>query len=775
MQHETAAHQHHQEAHAPQKRSMGIDYKRYTPYLLPFAIYLVIALINFWPVTLGIATTVAGYGGDPYQMLWHLWWVPYSTFSGQSMWYTNLIFYPLGANLIYETMIPIASLLASPLQLVSLPFEYNFIFFAGFALSGMAMFVLAKYITKSTFGAFLAGLVFSFSTFHIAQSYGHLQYANLEWVPLAVYFFIRMLNGDGNRIIDSLLLAITFVLLLFTTAIDVGVITLTFLALIFIVYIIDGSTRKSALSLRFFKSVAITAVLTLIIGSWAFIPIITGLSASGLSTVNSLNDISHNMLWSDDLLSFFLPSFFNGIFNTAAASYAGIYHLDFNETASYIGYTVLALSVLGVRKNLRASYLWIAAIVIFFIMSLGPYIQVNTYDTGIPGLYLLFKSIPLLSIVREPGRFDLIVSLAFAVLVAFGGKALNDMIKARGGSEVRRNQYIVLAVVGLLFLFESNGMPLSGVLANDVTINAAIPQFYAQALPTIRGNFTVLPLPISPNPYSFEPSLYPAQAMYYMTASHRQMIGGDATRENNSQLLSVYQIPLALQATNVQEFANLSYSSPLNQNAINQTLLTLYNYNTGLVVLNKDAYNSTYTLPLMENYLFNIFGNPVYNDNQTMAFGTTAAVGNSLFRSFVGYPVLTYWSFGAVPIAGRNVSVWVPNNPGEIVVYAPYPTNVSASSAIGTGATYIVNASMSFTAFAVSGVPESPLDIYEQVGNGNLGIADVINATAIPKSYTLPMKFQSGPIGNRLLFISGTGQSSNGTVAVMNITISRAK
>ena len=169
-------------------------------YLKPFLVYLLISLVMFWQVTINIFTYVVNGHGDVYQTLFNLWWVPYAVFTlHQSPYLTNLLYYPLGANLVTQTLTPLAGIFSVPLQWVSSGFAYNALFFSSFALSGIFMFALANYFVKNRYAAFIAGLIFAFSPMHIAQSYGHLDWTIIEWVPLFLYFYVRTINERRMR------------------------------------------------------------------------------------------------------------------------------------------------------------------------------------------------------------------------------------------------------------------------------------------------------------------------------------------------------------------------------------------------------------------------------------------------------------------------------------------------------------------------------------------------------------------------------------------------
>ena len=745
-------------------------------YVLAAVIYLIIALVNFWPITAHIASTVAGVGGDAYQSLWNIWFVGFSLFNlHQGIWHTTLLFWPIGASLIYETSTPIASLLATPLTAVSLPFAYNMIFFAGFCLSGLAMFILAKYLTKNSYAAFIAGLIFTFSSFHIAQAYGHLEYTNLEWVPLALYFFLRTLREDHRRQWKAFAVAVCMVLACFTLDIEVGIVLILLFIIISIVYLLGKETRKRVVSMSFLKALIVFVIATFILGSWAWIPIAGSVLHSGLGSLGTLSDVGHSAVWSDDLLSYFIPTPYNGLLGGLFAKYAYIYHGGIAETASYVTYTAIVLALIGLWKHFKENRLWLGLGIIFFLLALGPVLLVNSTlpltigsNTQIPGIpmpYQLYKMIPFFNTVREPGRLDLMVTVAIAVMAAFGVKVLTERKEPHHQPmpHIDMRALGIAALIAILFLVESGGMPLSTTAAAAVTTHVSIPKVYSE-LSQIKGNFSVLQLPIIGTP-TF-PELYAGEAMYYQTASHKPIIGGYTTRENDTQLLMPYQIPVALQATSLIDYGQAIYQSPVDGNYTNQTLLSLYNYDVAFVAVDKTAYNQS-EFNQLAGYLYSFLGNPVYNDNTTTVFQAQNAIDNALYRSYVAYPVLADWEQNVSFINGNYIQEWIPTGAGAISVFAPYRNQSNLYNTLTHGQAYYINSTIDV--YASSPTPQK-LYLAEVTGPSNYTVIGSANLTQQFQGYSFKTVMVSGPIGNTYLFMA---QYTNNPITILNVSFAR--
>jgi hypothetical protein len=787
-EHATDGTQHHTGSHASASSSKNDITKRIKKasleslhsitkvHVVAFVIFLAIALAMFANITLNMSTMAPGSGGDSYLNLWDVWWVNYAIFNlHATIWQTNLLFWPIGGDLTTQTMSPLGAILTLPFQAINVPFAYNVLFFLGFAFSGITMFFLADYLTRNKYAAFFAGLVFAFSAVHIAQSYSHIDWISVEWIPLALLFFLKLLNSNNKRYRDVVGFSVAFVLISFMGDMEQALMSVMLFVLVLAVYAFNKHGRRLLLNMKFWQAIVISMILAFILGSFGYLPILhTILSPQGISGVNSLNDIQHNEIWSANLFSFFIPSYYNGIFNSlfskAYNSQYSIFSPDPTERTAYIGYIVLALALYAIYTDRNNAKLWLAIGIVFAWLAMGPYIQIGTSVTGLPGLYYLYHSIPALNIIREPGRFDFIATVAIAMLAALGVKGLLTTLEKR--KDILRNSMFVIAVLSVLFLIGNNGIPIGKALASQVSTSATIPQFYTD-IGNTTGNYSVLVLPALPDPSSSQPNLYPGLATYYMTAARKPLVGGDITRTNQSDDLSLYNIPLAIEASNLQAYGEFMYFSPINENYTNQTLMTLYQYNTAFVALNEQAYNQS-SLYAIGGYLVKTFGSPLYSDNTTVAFYTANAIRSSVFRSYISYPVLPDWSGAQARINGNNVTIWGPTNQGAVLTYAPY-RDANDITSVNSNRVYTINTTL--TVYAAS--TGAPATLYvEELPQGGSTSAQVIasfNVTRNIGEYAANIILVSGPSGNDLFFIPKGGPSTSQTppVEIVNITFSR--
>ncbi|MDE1871410.1 MAG: hypothetical protein KGI06_04195 [Candidatus Micrarchaeota archaeon] len=743
-------------AASPKRQQKRFNMEDCARHALAFALYLVIALVMFYPIALHMGTYAPGTGADTYQNLWDIWWVKYAVFNlHTNVFYTKMIFWPIGANLAYLTLTPLLGIISAPLQAIGTVFAYNVMFLLGFALSGLTMYVLADYLTSNRYAAVVSGFVFAFSAFHIAQSYSHIHFMNIEWIPLFVYFLIRTIKDDRKwaKWTNIAGMSATFALTTLMGNIEETIMLTFALVLILAIYLSYSDTRKRMLSIGFVASMIAFLALAFAIGSWNFIPLIGAVSHSGgLGVANYLNNFTTNVQWSVKPAALFIPSYYNGIVYSSGVPSSinnWLYAPDPVEKIGYIGYVVLALMAFAIYKYKRDMLPWALGAAIFIWLALGPQF----------GLYQLYHALPGINVVREPGRFDLIATLFIAILAAYGSKAVLEAFAGTDKKAGAKAAYMIVAILIVVMFMENNGMPLykSPYYITHVTV----PPLYYQ-LSNLTSNFSVLGLPALPA--GNNPNLYPGEDTYYTSVSHKPLVGGYSGRPNLTSSLLLYNIPLTVQTSYLITNGTGTYPSPVNQNYTNQTLLSLFNYNTDFVILHKNAFTQQEGLALA-SYMYSVFGNAIYNDNTTMAFETLHAINNSIFKSYVAYPILLDWSSTNIFLNGSYQTFWIPSRGASIAVYAPYTSSVPLSAINPYSISYI-NTTISFVAFSNA---QQTLSIDQPSSANSVTAAATMSISTKPQRYTTHVTFVSGPIGNLVYFV----QSGSSPVLINNITFSR--
>ncbi len=169
--------------------------------------YALLAIALTWPLALGLGRDVPSDLGDPLLNSWILAWVAdrlWRFLTGdlgalRGFWHAN-IFYPEPLALAYsEPLIPQALQILPIYGLTrNVILCYNLLFLSTFVLSGLGTFLLVRQLTGGARVAFVAGLLYAFAPYRVAQ-FPHLQVLSSQWMPFALYGFRRYLDTGRRR------------------------------------------------------------------------------------------------------------------------------------------------------------------------------------------------------------------------------------------------------------------------------------------------------------------------------------------------------------------------------------------------------------------------------------------------------------------------------------------------------------------------------------------------------------------------------------------------
>jgi hypothetical protein len=144
-------------------------------------------LLNAWILAWGADHFTAILGGD---------------FGALGRWWHANIFHPAPLTLAYSEHLAPLVVMGLPLWWLTgnVLLVYNVLFLLTSALSGLGMFLLVRELTGRPRAALVAGLFFAFVPYRIAQL-PHLQVLSSQWMPFAIYGFRRYLeNGRSGML-----------------------------------------------------------------------------------------------------------------------------------------------------------------------------------------------------------------------------------------------------------------------------------------------------------------------------------------------------------------------------------------------------------------------------------------------------------------------------------------------------------------------------------------------------------------------------------------------
>jgi len=382
--------------------------------------YLTLVVLLTLPLVLRPISGFYGfikYCGDPLGTIWWIWWYRYAWVRGASSNIVDLLGYPFGVDLNSQ---PIAPLLNLPVAFANYVIgnevlTYNIVVLIGIFLTAFCSYLFVRYLTKSDFAGFIAGLIFGFCPNQLMHSAQHLNFTINFWMPLYILFLFK-LRGDPSLkySIASGVLGACMSL----TNYYYGYFMMLF-AIIFL-FFWKAEKREGIGYLLISLSIMLVLVMPFII----YIKVKQ--YGGGMVYAHPEGDlIKYSARWYD----YFIPNEFNPLFG----KYVDGLNRHYFERSLYIGYAPLVLAGLGLIKSLKAKkfkstmLFFAVTAVCFFIFSLGPMFQL--WRLKLPNLsWFAYKILPMF---RVYARMGFVVVFSVAVMAGLGVKYLLDSTKYR--------------------------------------------------------------------------------------------------------------------------------------------------------------------------------------------------------------------------------------------------------------------------------------------------------------------------------------------------------
>ena len=533
-------------------------------------LYTLLTFILTYPVIFKIRTSIPG-GGDAFHWIRILWYTPIAIFNPDLTKLTHdyLIFYPYGipASPFQSAFNQVLAYLLS--SVMALHQTYTILWLFSFIFGAYGTYLLVVDLSNDKIASFIAGLVFAFSPYHFVHSLGHLGATSIEWIPFCALYLMKMFREGGIR--NSFFAGIFFILVAMSDLqymVFMGIFVL--LLFIYEIYILlrkEKKDYKEELERLFYKY-ALFGVISFL----GLLPLTIENILTAVSNENFLKlDPFEAVTFSTDLLSFFLPSVLHPVFGDLTKGIYGNFSGNYSENTTFIGYTVILLSLFATRRLKENKYVkfWSISALFFSLMSLGPLLHVNgnisftVFHTTIPLPHLaLYYLIPFLDNCRTTGRFFVIASLSFAVLTGYG---VSELLKSN-----KNNKKMIAIVISSLIIFEYLAIPLPVSIVNK-------PSFYEE-ISQDKDNYALLEIPAT---------LYygaGVNLIYYQTIHGKPVVGNWAARFPSNARNFELNTPVVRELTYLQPFT----VDILNQD-INQVGTSILNhYNISYIVLHKN-------------------------------------------------------------------------------------------------------------------------------------------------------------------------------------------
>jgi hypothetical protein len=438
-----------------------------------------LTVVITYPLPLLMSRVLAGGDIDNYLNPWADWWTHHVvTTPGQSLYYTDYLFYPDGVSLIFHSFSHVNTAISLILQpWIGQPAAHNVTIMLAYLLSAFGMYLLVEHLTASTAAGVVAGVVFAFNPYHIFES-AHTHLVSTQWMPLSLLFLVRWLQERKRW---HVVVAVLFFLL--------NALTGWHLMTLFSLWLVAFATYYLAFERRppFWQRVEGLAVFALLAGL-SVLPFLWPLLSAQLTASQSYMSVPFEKGIPMDLRNLVLPPWIEPI-----------------RWAGYLGLVAVLLAGIGLWKGERKARMWWGSAVLFLLIAIGPHPQIHgeTVETITLPWSLIF--IPLL---RHPLRFHLLVMFGLAGAAGYGWTVVQNWLKRLGWGTLG-----LLGVLSLLVLDYSH-WPFP-------TITPVVSPFYEQ-LAMEPGDFAIAPLPSGRQSAKYH--------MYYQTIHGKQIVGGHVSR-----------------------------------------------------------------------------------------------------------------------------------------------------------------------------------------------------------------------------------------------------
>lgn len=448
--------------------------------------------------------------GDPGQHFWNIWWLGKGLGDPElSIFWTDYLYYPVGAGLAYHAYHPLLSLGVLILRpLVGEVAAYNLVLWVGPLLSACGMYLCAQEWGAPPRAAWVAGFLFLFAPFR-TEIWTHWEIQSTQWIPFYFLFLHRaMIRGGMANIIGCALALIFTALTAWYHLAALLAVSLVLAPALAFSKPPEGNPRRRLM--RLLAAASITVLL--------FSPYIRVLiqQREPTSTVPQFEALHH---WSSDVLHYVLPVPLQKAIGPHL--YRPYYRFEpFGNHLVYpgTGLWVLVLASLFLLKRKVRCWWLLASAAVLFILSLGPALKCGTlvrfpgttWVIPLPG-YFLLRKVPLLNSLRTTCRLGIGVTPLLALFAALNWERL----AARVPAFLADHQRILCAAICLLALFEGWSAPVE-------THPVETPAIY-DVIASDRKPASVIEVPCT----AIEDL---ARSMYFQTFHEHPLVGGYLAR-----------------------------------------------------------------------------------------------------------------------------------------------------------------------------------------------------------------------------------------------------
>lgn len=473
-------------------------------------VFIFLSLLFTYPTIVQLSTHLIGGTADGWQFPWNNYIFRERVLNGEDPYYTDSVFYPVGVSLIlhgYTEFNDVIGLVLHPF-FNDVAVTNLMVIFATF-LSGFGAYLLTRELTGSALGGLFAGIAFAFCPFRMLRIIGHIHMALTQFIPLAIWAMLKMAKTQNIKY--AILTGLFFALACYCNYYFV-----IYLLIAFLLIVAYGLVRyKEWRTIPFLRNLlisgAVAVLLLLPVAYHTYVLIKTGTaeSYSGEEAFYVKN--------AADLGDYLRVAPLNPAILSALDQSPLIW--PYSKVTS--GLVVLLMFIPGIilvfRKRPRYFGVLLFSGFIFFLLSLGPYLQI-TDSLRLPMPYNLISGMPILSHARSPERFGIMVNLTMAIVAGYALSLISG-----------KRKIAVCSVVFLVLLFELSTIPYP--------MEAFDPPKIFYQLAKHKGN-TLLSLPF------YAGNIRAKQYMRFQSVHEQRLMDGRVSRNPYPPIQYVKGLPI---------------------------------------------------------------------------------------------------------------------------------------------------------------------------------------------------------------------------------------
>ena len=453
--------------------------------VLAIASFIAVALFITAPLWLNLDHDLRD---DPQDQAFFEWMLAHGArvlTDGVYPFFSDRMNYPDGVNIMANTSVLAVSLPMTPIPLLfGTHVAFNVFLTLALAFTGISWYlVLSRQFVASRLAAWVGALFCTFAPSMISHAGGHPNIVSQFLVPLIIWRVLELRKGRALRnglILAGLLIWQAFINLeiLFMTAVGLGVFC--------VVVGISRYRRRPSEARAFLRGLAVAAGVTLALLAYPL-----SVQFFGPQSYQGLPEFVRN--FGADLGSFTAYAQRSVAGNSVTA---GRLAQNASEQNAFFGWGLVILFfglIVWMRRNVAVVTLGAVAL-LFAAMSLGPRIYLNGINTGVPGIWAVLHSVPVLN-SAVPTRWALAIAPVVGIVLALGCQRASDLVKAqpsaRGPVRVAMITAVAMALVPLV------PTPL------ETAPMAPVPQFVTSGAwkQYVDDNHTVVSLPLPDSSY----------------------------------------------------------------------------------------------------------------------------------------------------------------------------------------------------------------------------------------------------------------------------------